>query len=52
VLLFATTLGLWLLFGWHTQWWFVLWCALVTIWWLRAQFRVLRRGPEAYDGSE
>jgi hypothetical protein len=37
------TLGLWLAFGWHRQWWFILWDLFVAVWWIRAQFRVLRR---------
>jgi hypothetical protein len=41
--LLLITLGLWLAFGWHRQWWFILWDLFVTIWWVRAQIRAIRR---------
>jgi hypothetical protein len=42
-ILLLITLGLWLAFGWHRQWWFILWDLFVAIWWVRAQIRAIRR---------
>jgi hypothetical protein len=39
----ALIAGLWAGFGWHRQWWWYPLLIGVTVWWLRAQVRDLRR---------